>query len=58
MIEDFKADVDQGLSSNPKTLPSKYFYDKKGDALFIEIMNLPEYYLYRSELDIFKNKRF
>ena len=56
MIEDFKADVDQGLSSNPKTLPSKYFYDKKGDALFIEIMNLPEYYLYRSELDIFKNK--
>jgi len=44
------------LSSKPKSLPSKYFYDKKGDALFVEIMNLPEYYLTRSELEIFQNK--
>ncbi len=52
----FKKDVEIGLSENPKTLPSKYFYNKKGDALFVEIMNMPEYYLTRSELDIFQNK--
>ncbi|MCC6186779.1 MAG: L-histidine N(alpha)-methyltransferase [Chitinophagaceae bacterium] len=56
MIDTFKKEVDQGLKSNPKKLPSKYFYDKKGDAFFVEIMKLPEYYLTRSELDIFKNK--
>ncbi|MDN3667426.1 L-histidine N(alpha)-methyltransferase [Algibacter miyuki] len=56
MIENFKNEVNKGLESNPKTLPSKYFYDKKGDALFVEIMNLPEYYLTRCELDIFQNK--
>lgn len=56
MIETFKKEVKQGLDSNPKTLPSKYFYNKIGDALFVEIMNLPEYYLTRSELDIFQNK--
>ncbi|WP_343329964.1 L-histidine N(alpha)-methyltransferase [Polaribacter staleyi] len=56
MIETFKNEVAQGLNASPKILPSKYFYDKKGDALFVEIMNLPEYYLTRSELDIFQNK--
>lgn len=56
MIETFKNDVEKGLNTTPKTLPSKYFYDKKGDALFVEIMNLPEYYLTRCELDIFQNK--
>ena len=52
----FRNDVQIGLSSKPKTLPSKYFYDKKGGELFVEIMNLPEYYLTRSELAIFQNK--
>jgi L-histidine N-alpha-methyltransferase len=56
MKSTFKNEVHQGLSAIPKTLPSKYFYDKKGDALFVEIMNLPEYYLTRSEFDIFQNK--
>tara|TARA_R110002049_G_scaffold308963_1_gene515204 strand:+ start:2471 stop:3418 length:948 start_codon:yes stop_codon:yes gene_type:complete len=56
MNNTFINEVKQGLESIPKTLPSKYFYDKKGDALFVEIMNLPEYYLTRSELDIFQNK--
>lgn len=56
MIEIFKKEVEQGLEANPKTLPSKYFYNKKGDALFVQIMNLPEYYLTRCELDIFQNK--
>lgn len=56
MIEKFKQEVDTGLRMTPKQLPSKYFYDKKGDALFVEIMKLPEYYLTRAEHDIFKNR--
>lgn len=56
MREQFKQDVDKGLRMSPKRLPSKYFYDKTGDALFVEIMKLPEYYLTRAEHDIFKNK--
>lgn len=56
MIDKFKKDVEEGLSSNPKSLPSKYFYDKKGDELFVNIMHLPEYYVTRAELEIFTNK--
>jgi L-histidine Nalpha-methyltransferase len=55
-IEQFKKDIKNGLSKESKTLPSKYFYDKKGDKLFVEIMNLPEYYLTRSEFEIFSLK--
>jgi uncharacterized SAM-dependent methyltransferase len=29
-------EVDEGLSNVEKSLPSKYFYDKTGDALFIK----------------------
>ena len=46
-------DVVRGLSSAPKFLPSKYFYDATGDELFQQIMHLPEYYLTRSEQEIF-----
>ena len=56
MIETFKKDVEKGLERTPKMLSSKYFYDKKGDALFVKIMNLPEYYLTNCELDIFQTK--
>ena len=55
-FEQFKKDVDAGLNSNPKTLPSKYFYDAKGDELFQRIMAMPEYYLTRAELEIFSQK--
>ena len=53
MIEQFSSDVDAGLSHVQKKLPSKYFYDKTGDALFVKIMALPEYYLTRAEMEIF-----
>jgi L-histidine N-alpha-methyltransferase len=56
MIEQFKKDVDAGLSAVNKSLSSKYFYDKKGDALFVEIMHSDEYYLTRAELEIFQNQ--
>ncbi|PWB27356.1 L-histidine N(alpha)-methyltransferase [Flavobacterium sp. HTF] len=52
----FLKDVLEGLQQDPKHLQSKYFYDKKGDALFQEIMAMPEYYLTRCEMDIFQNK--
>lgn len=45
-------DIIAGLSLTPKSLPSKYFYDRKGDALFQAIMDMPEYYLTRSEYEI------
>lgn len=54
--ETFLADVLEGLSSSPKKLHSKYFYDEAGDRLFQQIMNMPDYYLTDCELDIFKNK--
>ncbi len=42
-------DVRRGLTSSPKTLPSKYFYDAIGSKLFEEITRVPEYYLTRTE---------
>lgn len=56
MLEQFKIDVEQGLESTPKKISSKYFYDKKGDALFVQIMQMPEYYLTRAEHEIFREK--
>lgn len=52
----FQAEILEGLKNQPKKLSSKYFYDKKGDRLFQQIMMMPEYYLTKCELDIFKNK--
>ncbi|MBZ9731622.1 L-histidine N(alpha)-methyltransferase [Salegentibacter sp. JZCK2] len=54
---EFAKDVVQGLTTNPKYLRSKYFYDYKGDQLFQQIMNLPEYYLTDSELEILENNK-
>ncbi|WP_256009801.1 L-histidine N(alpha)-methyltransferase [Desertivirga xinjiangensis] len=48
----FYRDVLKGLSSSPKTLDSKYFYDAVGDGLFQEIMACPEYYPTRCETEI------
>jgi len=48
----FAEDVRHGLSSTPKFLSSKYFYDDEGSRLFQEIMKLPEYYLTRAEFEI------
>ena len=57
MLNQFKKEVIQGLSkTTQKTLPYKYFYDKKGDDLFVQIMALPEYYLTRAEMEILKEK--
>jgi L-histidine Nalpha-methyltransferase len=54
---DFLADVIAGLSSNPRTIPCKYFYDERGAALFQKICELPEYYVTRTEIDILDRHR-
>jgi L-histidine N-alpha-methyltransferase len=59
MNQQFAQDVRKGLSAYPKYLSSKYFYDKKGDSIFQEIMHMPEYYLTDCEfeiLDTYKQK--
>lgn len=50
----FAEEVRTGLSKSPKTLSSKWFYDTKGDALFRDIMAMPEYYLTDCEREIFQ----
>jgi L-histidine N-alpha-methyltransferase len=56
MMKQFAKDVEVGLSSSEKYLPSRYFYDAVGDELFVKIMNMPEYYLTNAELEIFQNQ--
>ncbi len=53
-LSQFAEDVRRGLSSTPKELSSKYFYDDEGSRLFQEIMKLPEYYLTGCEKEIFE----
>jgi L-histidine N-alpha-methyltransferase len=55
--ETFLHDIREGLRQTPKTLSSKYFYDRTGSELFRQIMELPEYYLTRCELDIFHTQK-
>jgi dimethylhistidine N-methyltransferase len=50
----FAEDVRAGLTSSPKRVPSKYFYDELGSALFDSITLLPEYYLTRAETQILR----
>jgi L-histidine N-alpha-methyltransferase len=47
-----RADVLQGLTRTPKTLPPKWFYDARGSELFERITELPEYYPTRAEREI------
>jgi L-histidine Nalpha-methyltransferase len=51
--DDFAEDVRRGLTSRPKFLLPKYFYDELGSRLFEAICLLPEYYLTRAEDEIF-----
>lgn len=57
VLSTFAEDVRNGLLQFPKTLSSKYFYDEQGDKLFQAIMGLDEYYLTRSEFEIFSEQK-
>jgi L-histidine N-alpha-methyltransferase len=50
------ADVRHGLGAFPRTLPPKWFYDKVGSDLFMEITRLPEYYPTRAESEILADR--
>ncbi len=52
-LTQFAEDVLAGLTSIPKQLSSRYFYDDEGSRLFMEIMKLPEYYPTRAEMKVF-----
>ena len=58
--EDLRAalqrDVAAGLTSIPKELPPKYFYDARGSELFDEITRLPEYYPTRCERSVLEDR--
>ncbi len=50
--QEFEDHVREGLTTYPKFLSSKYIYDDRGDQLFQQIMELPEYYLTNAEYNI------
>jgi L-histidine N-alpha-methyltransferase len=47
-----ESDVREGLSTTPKELSPKYFYDERGSQLFEDITELEEYYPTRRERQI------
>jgi L-histidine N-alpha-methyltransferase len=47
------AEVRRGLTATPKCLAPWLFYDEAGSRLFEQITALPEYYLTRTERDLF-----
>lgn len=48
------SDLRLGLTSIPKRVPAKYFYDSQGSEIFSRIMEAPEYYLARVENHILR----
>lgn len=55
--EAFSEAVRKGLTQYPKSLPSRFIYDARGDALFQRIMEMPGYYLTRCETEIFNRHK-
>ncbi|WP_018548523.1 L-histidine N(alpha)-methyltransferase [Streptomyces sp. LaPpAH-108] len=51
-----RADVLDGLTRTPKSLPPKWFYDTRGSELFEQITDLPEYYPTRAEREILRDR--
>jgi dimethylhistidine N-methyltransferase len=51
---DFPDALLEGLSSEPKRVACKYFYDAAGAELFQRICELPEYYPTRTELGLLR----
>lgn len=51
----FLFDVIEGLTAPAKHLSPKYFYDQAGSRYFDEICAQPEYYPYRTELELLES---
>jgi L-histidine N-alpha-methyltransferase len=52
VAESLRRDVRSGLTSTPKSLQPKWFYDSQGSELFEKITALDEYYPMRAEAEI------
>lgn len=52
--DEFLPAVLTGLSSAPKRLPSRFIYDARGSRLFERILEQPEYYIPRVEMDLLR----
>jgi dimethylhistidine N-methyltransferase len=57
MNTEFAQSVNEGLSRKHKNIPSRYFYNAQGDALFQQIMELPGYYPTKCEYEIFDRQK-
>jgi len=57
LLSQLATDTLKGLSSKPKYLLSKYFYDDEGSRIFQDIMNMPEYYLTDCEHEILSSQK-
>ncbi len=53
---DVESEVLEGLTSDPKRLSPKFFYDQRGSELFEQITELPEYYPTRTEIAIMEQR--
>jgi dimethylhistidine N-methyltransferase len=53
-LANLKEEVLNGLSSQPKAISPKFFYDREGSLLFDKITELPEYYPARTEIGLIK----
>ena len=47
--DSFRRDVLRGLAARPRTIPPRWFYDRRGSELFEAITRLREYYPTRTE---------
>jgi L-histidine N-alpha-methyltransferase len=54
--EQLRLDALRGLTTRPKVLSPKWFYDERGSALFEAITRLPEYYLTSREREILQQR--
>lgn len=52
----FAHEVQAGLTADPKSLPCRFFYDRKGSLLYEAICEQPEYYLTRAEAEILRDR--
>ena len=50
-----RREVIAGLSTSPRVIPPKFFYDRRGSELFDAICELPEYYQTRTEMGILRS---
>lgn len=57
ILTEIAEDTIKGLSSEPKYLLPKYFYDDSGSKIFQQIMHMDEYYLTDCEYEIFYEQK-